>query len=153
MPVTEWIRYDLGLPPVTDADLDSLEAARGVSLPPDFRDVMKNHAGDRPEPNVTTVGRASVPTAELFIVAADKSGPTTYSIWHVIEALDAYLPAEVASRLIPFTSDGGQALLVLDYRRGDVPAVSLVDLDIMGEPQAITVAAPDFATWLRQVRD
>lgn len=153
MPVTEWGRYDLGLPEVTDADLDALEAARGVTLPPAFRETMKAHAGDRPRPNITTVGEGDVSVDELFIVKADKSGRNAYNIWHVIEALDTYLPAEVAGRLIPFTSNGGQAVLALDYRAGDVPQVSLIDMDILDEPDAITVVAPDFAAWLDGLHD
>ena len=153
MPVTEWKRYDLGLPSVNEADLDALEAARGLPLPPDFRQTMTAHAGDRPRPNITTIGRGGVGVDELFVVKADRSGRDAYNVWHFIEAFEANLPGDTAARLIPFTSNGGQAILALDYRAGTVPQVSLVDLDIADEPDAITVVAPDFATWLNQLHD
>ena len=37
MPTVEWVPYKDGLPEVTDADLDQLEAARGVKLPAAYR--------------------------------------------------------------------------------------------------------------------
>lgn len=153
MPVTEWGHYDLGLPKVTDTDLDVLEAARGLKLPKAFRETLKSHAGDRPRPSVTTVGRGDVSVAELFVVKSDRSGQDAYNIWHYIEAFEANLPSDTAARLIPFTSNGAQAVLALDYRAGDIPQVSLVDLDIADEPDAIVVVAPAFDIWLDQLHD
>lgn len=151
MAIREWIRYDLGLPRVSDADLDALESGRQLTLPEEFRETLTAHAGDRPRPGVCPVGRGSVSVAEFFVVQADRSGRSAYNVWHYLEAFDELVPD--AEKLIPFASNGGQAIFALDYRHGGVPGVSLVDLDLPEEPDAITPVASDFSSWMGLLHD
>lgn len=129
MAQVEWEAYATDVPDVTAADLDLLEATRGVRLPVLYRDLVVSHAGDTPEPGIATVGNAQVPVVTLFFVRRDYRGDDrVYNVWEYLAHLDADAQA-LGAYLIPFASDSSNGWFVLDYRHSAVPRVSLVDRD------------------------
>ncbi|RMC33901.1 SMI1/KNR4 family protein [Paracoccus alkanivorans] len=153
----EWVRYKSDLPEVTEADLDGLEADRGVKLPERYRALVKAHRGDIPRPAIADIGERKTPVNALFFVKKDFQGNgSSYNIWHYIEELDAELPQELGAKLIPFTSNSGHAIFVFDYRHGPEPEVALVDteqdLEEQGE-DAITKIADSFDEFLDGLHD
>ncbi len=148
-----WSPYKSGLPEVTDADLNEVEAARGVKLPADYRETVKAHRGDIPTPGVANVGEAQIPVNALFFVKKDATENNSYNMWSYIEDLDGEL-GDIAARLVPFTSDSSHGIFVFDYRNGDTPSVSLVDMDLTEEEEGlITPVAGSFADFLNGLHD
>lgn len=126
-----WEPFKGGLPETTDADLDLLESERGLSLPRDYRALVKSHRGDVPVPGNIQVGRREISINSLFFVEKDYAGENrSDNSWSYIDDFDAELPPDVSRTLMPFISDSGHYIFVFDYRGGEVPAVAMVDTQL-----------------------
>jgi cell wall assembly regulator SMI1 len=102
---------------ITDADLDDVEQAIGVSLPDDYRRFMKVAHGGRLEyavrlPPHDPAG-SLIEFADLFTAVGDRAG-TLFGEWqsHPSTFMAEVLPAP----LLPVARDGGGSMLYLDMR-------------------------------------
>lgn len=157
MPSVEWEEYRPGLPEVTDADLDQLEAERGVKLPASYRATVKEHRGDIPVPHVIDFAGQDAPVNALYFVRKGFSGDgRSYNAWTQIDFLDDMLPEDLAKKFVPFTSDSGQIMFAFDYRRGETPGVVVIDKERDLEEdadEAIIPVADSFEDFLDKLHD
>ena len=148
-----WERYLGSVPAVTDSALDSAATMASVQLPIAYRDLVKAHAGECPEPSVVPLGdngKNAVWGPLLVPDAGENRTARTYVIPNIIRDLHE----NGWQQLFPIASDTANGLFCLDGRSGgEASAVVFIDLtygpDEVGALRPIATSLAEALTKLR----
>jgi cell wall assembly regulator SMI1 len=134
--------------PATPAEVAKLEAAWGVQLPEEYKQIAPRHHGMRPTPNVFDIGESDNALTCLLTLTSEepKEGyaiPTRYS------GIKPYVP----SGIFPFGMTPGGENICFDYREvpPGQPRIVLVTMEM--EIYFIANNFREFLTGLHELRD
>jgi cell wall assembly regulator SMI1 len=118
--------------PVEPGELEKLEAAWGVRLPDEYKQVVSLHQGMTPKPSGFKVGRGENAFSVLLAVSSHE-GKESYSIPNAYQVIRQYAPPGI----YPFGSTPGGEDLCFDYRQSaEQPRIVLVSVDASIHPVA-----------------
>ncbi|HEX5750049.1 MAG TPA: SMI1/KNR4 family protein [Archangium sp.] len=134
--------------PAAPAEIAELEAAWGVQLPEEYKQLAPQHQGMRPTPNVFDIGESDNAFTCLLTLSLEESKegyaiPTRYSI------IKPYVP----SGIFPFGMTPGGESICFDYREvpPGQPRIVLVTTEM--EVYLIANNFREFLTGLHELRD
>lgn len=132
------------LRPATDQDLDEIEAYLGLSLPQDFRELVKSHQGQIP--TNLEIGRPSGSkpgfSCVLHALTGDDGIPDDLESY-AIDWMTEVVQDELGYRDVVVFSRKGNSIFALDFSDDTThPSVVLIDGDCEADdPSAKTVLA------------
>lgn len=123
----EWEDY-VGVGPASDSDIDAAEAVLGISFPAEFRDLLKAHQGQVPEPQLID-SPALVPVGfgpVLHVQPDPTDEDETYSVLYVHKIWKGIHP-----NLVPIADNNGSGCcFAYDYSIDkDSPRIVFVNSD------------------------
>lgn len=119
--------------PADPAELDKLEAAWGVKLPGEYKEIACLHHGMAPEPDVFNVGGVTNVFNNLLTFVPEEHEKSYSSIAKAYRLMRPHVPRGI----LPFGRTPGGEYLCFDYRgAAEEPKVVLVSTEMYVYPVA-----------------
>ena len=149
----EWEEYlaeDQPFPLPTDADVAALERYLGRVLPDDYKDVLKAHQGQTPEPGGIPIGKGGSVFGCLFHAFLSGSD-MSYSVAANTKRMEKW----GFKNYVAFTDDTGNSHFCFDYNASPTnPPIVFIDGDFeVTDPRSIIPIANSFTELLNMLEE
>ena len=153
MAALTWNDYSSGIPVVDTADIAAFEQHVGLTLPADYVDAVKAHAGQVTSLECVTVGNGDSVFGALFFISRDAlHRQHDENAYRALDDLREWTGKERCG-LVPFASNTASGLYCFDGRDArENPPVVFADLDRDPDsPAAVITVAQSFTAFLEKL--